>query len=184
MKYENVVAMEGERTLRIGASVQQLKAAFDALDGASYMRATEVASELRKFGEAANKRHIVQMADPVSLRLEHLGLETVDDLRGVTVGMLTEECSMRRMDAERVVAHFAPVQVAVAHATAVEASADAAKLASQQTSQGAKQGAEADSVPGRCLGRRVRRCPVRTARRRPWTGLTPRCRCLSLRCKP
>ena len=87
-------------------SAESMKAAYDQV-GTKPIAAREIQGWITRYGEAPRKVRIARIAANVSQQfVEDVGMETHNDLRHVTYAMCVEDCVVRKIDAELLVAQF------------------------------------------------------------------------------
>ena len=89
------------------ATAYEQKVAFDAVEDATPISVEQVAELLRNFAKVCNKPRLEAMAMVVASDLDALGVETFGDMRQVTSTMYVDDCGVRKLDAQLLVAHFA-----------------------------------------------------------------------------
>ena len=105
---ETVRKINKRVTIREAMSTADMqRAAFDAVDMNAAITDSAIAELVRKFGTAAGKQRLVDVAATVAEYLVQLGVETYGDLRAATQEIF-QECGLLPVEAARLVAHFAP----------------------------------------------------------------------------
>ena len=89
------------------AAAYEHKAAFDVVEDATPISVEQIAELLRNFAKVCNKPRLEAMAMVVASSLDALGVETFGDMRQVTSTMYVEDCGVKKLDAQILVAHFA-----------------------------------------------------------------------------
>ena len=120
------------------AAAYEQKLAFDAVEDATPISVEQVAELLRNFAKVCNKPRLEAMAMVVASSLDALGVETFGDMRQVTSTMYVEDCGVKKLDAQILVAHFAR-QVTVE--VRVDASEDGGKAKQHDAADLGQEGA-------------------------------------------
>ena len=96
----------GVRTLDATDAVYENKQVLDTVKDDTPISVDQTVALLRHFAMVSNKPRLAAMVTVVALSLDNLGVETYADMRRVTTAMYIEDCGVRKLDAQLLVAHF------------------------------------------------------------------------------